>query len=412
MINEECYKMKTEKLFWMDSYLKEFHGNIISIEPYHEDPSKYAIVLDRTAFYPEGGGQPWDVGRIGEASVLYVYEDNGIIYHVVNEPPKQKEDIFCVIDWERRFDFMQQHLGQHILSSVFEKLHDAHTVGFHLGAETVTIDITKASLDLQEAEIIEKTANQIIFDDLQVKILYPTKEEVLKLPLRKPPSVSEGIRIVEVDQYDFSPCGGTHPKSTGVVGMIKIRKWEKNKGNLRIEFLCGHRALRDYQWKNQHINEASNLLSVRDNEVQEAVARIQQENKELNKILKTLKKDLMDYQVKELYSKAEKIGNYLLIVHIFDNEDFKEIKTMASTLVQSPNTIALLATKNDKAQVVFSCSKEVPIPMNQLFKEVISLINGKGGGNATSAQGGGDEVHNLEGLLQAAQQKIKMEYIK
>ena len=141
-------------------------------------------------------------------------------------------------------------------------------------------------------------------------------------------------------------------------------------------------------------------------------ALIFQENKELNKTIKTFKRTLMDYQVKELYATAEKISNYSLVKKVFEGEDIKDVKVMASTLVQYPNTISLLATKGDKAQVVFSCSKEVPINMNQLFKEVIPLINGKGGGNATSAQGGGDEVYNLEGLMEAAHKKIIMEYIK
>ncbi|SNT09223.1 alanyl-tRNA synthetase [Anaerovirgula multivorans] len=405
-------KMKTEKLFWKDAYLKEFKANIVSVEPYKEDASKFVVVLDKTAFYPEGGGQPWDRGKIGDANVLYVYEEDELILHVVDKTPTDSQDILCCIDWTRRFDFMQQHLGQHILSSVFEKLYDTSTVGFHLGNEFVTIDIDKLSFDSHEAEAVEISANEIIYDNLQVRTLYPTKEEVSNLPLRKPPTVSEGIRIVEVDGYDFSPCGGTHPKKTGAVGIIKIRKWEKNKSNIRIEFVCGTRALKDYSWKNQQINRITSMLSVRDCEAEDAVTRIFQENKELNKTVRTFKRSLMNYQVKELYANADKIGNYSLVIKIFEGEDIKDIKVMASTLVQYPNTISLLATKADKAQVIFSCSKEVPVNMNQLFKEVIPLINGKGGGNATSAQGGGDETYNLEGLMQAAHKKIIMEYIK
>lgn len=404
--------MKTEKLFWKDAYIKEFRANIMSIEHYREDTSKFTILLDKTAFYPEGGGQPWDEGKIGDSNVHYVYEEDELIYHVVDKSPSGNEDILCIIDWERRFDHMQQHLGQHILSSAFEKLYDANTVGFHLGNEFVTIDIDKTFLDTEMADSVEKSANEVIYQNLEVRTLYPTKEEISKLPLRKPPTVSEGIRIVEVDKYDFSACGGTHPQTTGSVGIIKIRKWEKNKGNVRVEFVCGARALKDYSWKNQQINKVANMLSVRDFEAEDTITRIFQENKELNKTIKSFKKSLMDYQMKELYASAEKVGNYSLVMKIFEGEDIKDVKVMASAIVQHPNTISLLATKADKAQVVFSCSKEVPINMNQLFKEVIPLINGKGGGNATSAQGGGDEIFNLEGLMEATHKKIIMEYVK
>ncbi|AKL95843.1 alanyl-tRNA synthetase AlaS [Clostridium aceticum] len=404
--------MKTEKLFWQNTYLKEFTANILSTGVYEKDPTKSFIVLDKTAFYPEGGGQPWDEGKIGNSNVSYVYEEEEIIYHVVDQALIEKENIFCSIDWGRRFDFMQQHLGQHILSRVFEELYDANTVGFHLGNDFVTIDINKPSLSFEEIQLVEEKANKVIYDNLEVVSLFPTKDEVLQLPLRKQPTVEDGIRIVKIDEIDYSPCAGTHPKNTGSVGIIKIRKWEKNKSNLRIEFICGSRALEDFYWKNIQINEVSNLLSVKDIETQDAVTRLYQEHRELNKTLKSLKKSLLDYRVKELHLSAREAGGYFLVVKEFEGEDFKDIKTIASALSLYPNTVALLGTKIDKAQVVFSCSKEVPINMNQLFKEVIPLINGKGGGNATSAQGGGDEAYNLESLLKAAEQKIIMEYIK
>ncbi|SET42155.1 alanyl-tRNA synthetase [Natronincola peptidivorans] len=403
--------MKTDKLFWQDPYLKAFTTNIVSIEVYEMDPSKSLVVLKETAFYPEGGGQPWDEGTIGEANVHYVYEEEDIIYHVVDAVPSQRENVVCKVNWERRFDIMQQHLGQHILSSVFEKLYDATTVGFHLGKEYVTIDIDKPTLENVEVEAIERKANEIIYQNIEVKTLFPTKEEVKQLPLRKASTVTEGIRIVEIDSYDFSPCGGTHPSRTGAVGIIKIRKWEKNKGNTRVEFLCGKRASEDFYWKNQQVNDIASLLSVKDREVFEAVSRINQENRELTKSIRSFKKAVMDYQVKELYMEAKQIKDYSLIIKMFEGEDFKDIKFIASSLSQYPNTICLLATKTDKAQVVFSCSKDVPVNMNQLFKEVISLIDGKGGGNATSAQGGGSDINNLEGLLQAAEKKVMMEYI-
>ncbi|MCC5910309.1 MAG: alanyl-tRNA editing protein AlaX-L [Clostridiaceae bacterium] len=404
--------MKTKKLFWHNPYVEDFTGNIIHSENYKEDDSKYVLILDQTAFYPEGGGQPWDEGKIGDSTVTYVFEEDEIIYHVVDKIPENKDNISCSIQWERRFDFMQQHLGQHILSAVFEKLHNAATVGFHLGKEYVTIDIDKPSLSSIEAKAVETEANAIIYQDLVVKTLFPSQEEIVDLPLRKAPSVTDGIRIVEVDGFDYSPCGGTHPKSTGSVGMIKIRKWEKNKDNTRIEFVCGERCLEDFHWKNQQINGISTMLSVKDIEAEETVTKIYSEYKILNKQVRDLKRELLNYQAKELHYTAEILRDYHVVIKKFEGEDFKDIRTMANTLVQQPNTIALLATKNDKAQVVFSCSKDTPVNMNQLFKEVIPLIDGKGGGNAFSAQGGGDDLSNLDSLLTAAYQKLIHEYLK
>jgi len=241
---------------------------------------------------------------------------------------------------------------------------------------------------------------------------YPNDEELKKFPLRKAPSVTEGIRIVEVEGYDFSPCGGTHPLQTGSVGQIKIRKWEKMKGHIRVEFVCGGRALKDAAWKNQQINDISNLLSIKDVETQEFVEKLVADSRRLDKTLRTYRKELMDYQIKELHASAEVHKDCSLVVKIFDGEDFKTLQSMASSLNQYPNTVAFLATKTDKAQVVFTRSKDLNINMNQLFKEVIDLIDGRGGGNPQTAQGGGSNLSNLEGLMMAAVMKIKNEYLK
>ena len=404
--------MTTKKLYWENPYLTEFNANIVTIAAYEKDPTKQVVVLDQTAFYPEGGGQPWDEGYIHNSEVIYVYEENNVIYHVVDPMSENQGEVLCRLNWQRRFDFMQQHLGQHILSSVIEELYDADTVGFHLGNDAVTIDITREALTSQEVETIEKKANEYIYKNLSVTIHYPNKEELLKFTLRKSPSVAEGIRIVEIDKTDFSPCGGTHPGNTGEVGIIKIKRLEKMRGNTRIEFICGNRALNDYIWKNSYINDIASLLSIKDIETFPFVERIFHDLRQLEKENRNLQKNLLDYQIKELHNQGEDYKNYKIVVKIFDGIDFKNLQHMATALNRYENTIIFLATKNEKAQVVFSRSQELNLDINKLFREVVGMINGKGGGNPMTAQGGGDDLANLEGMMEAAKIKLVKEYLK
>ncbi len=402
----------TKKLYWEDGTLSSFNSNILSVESYEKDPSKYVVVLGETAFYPEGGGQPSDEGTIDGKTVEYVYEEEGTIYHVMDIAPPLQQNVECKINWQRRFDFMQQHLGQHILSAVFEKNLSADTIGFHLGNEFVTIDITKDTLSYDEVKEIEMEANSIIYKNLNVYSHFPSTEELKKFPLRKAPSVSEGIRIVEIADFDYSPCGGTHPSNTGSVGIIKVRKWEKMKGQVRVEFVCGFRALKDFAWKNQQINEMSNLLSIKDVETQTFVERLVDENKILHKTVRNYKKELLDYQIKELHQSGELYNGCNLVTKIFEQEDFKNLQFMATNLSQFPKTIALLAIKGEKSQLIFTRSKDIEVNINKLFKEVIDMIDGKGGGNPQTAQGGGSNTSNLEGLMMAAVMKLKNEYLK
>lgn len=257
-----------ERLYLNEPYLDRFRANITDIT---ETDHGTAVILDRTAFYPEGGGQPSDAGTIDGCRVKYVYGQHGIIYHIVDTPPPSKTDVECMIDWDVRLDHMQQHCGQHILSAAFTEVMDADTVGFHLGDEFVTIDIDVESLSFDNAERVETFANEIVFRNLEVKLHYPSSDQLKNYALRKAPSVTENIRIVEIDGVDFSPCCGTHPSHTGDVGLIKIRKWEKSKNNVRVEFVCGRRALKDYAWKNNCINEIASLTSAKDTYALKAV---------------------------------------------------------------------------------------------------------------------------------------------
>lgn len=393
----------TKKLFLQDSYVIEFEAKVI--EKGMKEELNY-VVLDKTAFYPEGGGQPWDLGVLNNSKVTKVLEEDGAIYHYV-DTPIESETVVGKVDWARRFDHMQQHLGQHILSGVFERLLDGETVGFHLGEEYVTVDIALENITKEQLAEIENEANRVVYDNLAVKAYYVDNKEVKKLPMRKPPKVDEDIRIIEVDNYDFSGCGGTHPKTTGEVGIIKIIRTEKVRGNVRVEFLCGKRALLDYRQKNNIILESSSILSRPFYELKEGLSVIKDQLSKFAKENKILKQNVSVFTANDMYKNAQQIGELKVISKLFEGEDFGDITGLASKIIENQKAIVLFANKGEKAQLVFTCSKDVDYDMNTLLKDVLPLINGTGGGNKFRAQGGASTTHNIESVLDAALIKIK-----
>lgn len=397
---------KLEKLFYENTYQKEFTAEIINML---EKDNKYHIELDKTCFYPEGGGQPSDTGYINSIPVTYVYEENGKIYHVTERNPMKIHRVKCSIDWEKRYDHMQQHLGQHILSACLIESFNANTIGFHLGKESSTIDIDKL-IGKDEIKKAEEEANKIIFDNINVEILYPTKAELKKLRLRKAlQKTDEKIRIVKIGDIDVNACCGTHPNSTIEVQLIKVIKFEKYKNGTRIHFLCGSRGVSDYFSKHESIETMSNLLSCSDNTVLSEIERLK---KELNKAIaekRDLKEEVARYEVQNMLNSCESINNIKILKSIYENADLKYITNLASKLVSFPNVIVLFAVKSeDKAQLLFMRSKDLNIlSMNHLLKDAITLIDGKGGGSDFSAQGGGKNNNNLDSSIEYAYNKVK-----
>lgn len=274
------------KLYLENPYLRQVNARIID-KKYEDD--LYYLKLDRTIFYPHlSGGQPRDRGSINGIQVSDVYEEEDGIIHVIDENIHSHK-VTLTIDWATRIDNMQQHTGQHLLSAAFYKLYNGNTVGFHLGSEYVYVDINLPDMSWEEAEKIETYVNKVITSNFSIKAYYVGLDEIDNIPLRKKPSVDSNIRIVEIDDIDFSPCSGTHLSYTGEIGMIKIRKWKKYKGNIRVEFVCGNRALEDYSWKNKHINEIALLLSSKDKDVVEKVKLLYNQKKDLEKELRKLK---------------------------------------------------------------------------------------------------------------------------
>lgn len=274
------------KLYLESPYLRQANARIID-KKYEND--LYYLKLDRTIFYPHlSGGQPRDTGSINGIRVQDVYEENSEIIHVIDENI-HSDKVVLDIDWSTRIDNMQQHTGQHLLSAGFYKLYNGDTIGFHLGSEYVYIDVNLPDLSWEQAEKIETYVNKIITSNFEIKAYYINSDDVENIPMRKKPSLSSNIRLLEIDGIDFSPCAGTHLRNTGELGMIKIRKWKKYKGNIRVEFVCGNRALEDYSWKNRDINEIALLLSSKDKDVLEKVNLLYAQKKELEKEVRKLK---------------------------------------------------------------------------------------------------------------------------
>lgn len=394
-----------EKIYYDNCYLKEFTTEILDIKEIDE---KYHVLLDKTAFFPGGGGQCCDLGTIGEHAVLDVYEKNDEVYHVVEKKPIKIHKVKCVLDWSRRSDGMHQHLGQHVLSGAFFNLFNANTFAIHLGSDISTVDIY-GTLTEEQVREAEQLANKTIGDDLLVESFIPTKSELKKLSLRRAlPNTEEDIRIVKIGDFDINACCGLHPTSTKDLRLIKIKKFEKHKDGTRIEFLSGERAISDCFKKDEFQNSICRYLSCNENEAINGIKNLNENLRIANEMNKNLNALLAKYQIKEFLENAAKIKDLRIIKEIFDEENLKYVSNLTSKLVENENTICLMAVKSlDKVNLIFACSKNIKeVKMNDILKDAISLIDGKGGGSPLQAQGAGKNNSNLESAMEYAFTKI------
>lgn len=395
-----------EKLYYKDQYIKEFTAEVVDIK---EKDSKFYVELDKTAFFPGGGGQFCDTGKIDNHDVIDVCEENGTIYHITTTKPIKIHKVKCLIDWEKREDGMNQHFGQHVLSGCFFKLFNANTVGFHLGREFSTVDIN-GFLTEEQVRKAEEYANEIIKNDIEVEFLTPERKQLKKLGLRRDlPNTNEQIRVVKIGNLDINACCGVHPKSTLSLRMIKIKKYEKCRNATRIEFLAGKRAVDDSLKNDRYLTEICRYLSSTEKEAISGIKSLHNKLEEIIYTNKKLEEKISKYQIKEMIEEADKIGEISLIKKIYENENVKYISKMASKLVELDNVVALIALKNDdKSNFVFASSKNISnLNMSELIKDAITLVDGRGGGSQFLAQGGGKDNGNIESLLNYAQMKIE-----
>ena len=395
-----------EKLYYKDQYIKEFTAELESVV---EKEGKYHVVLDKTAFFPGGGGQFCDLGYIEGIEVIDVYEKDGIIYHVLNRKPIKLHKLKCSIDWNRRVEGMTQHLGQHVLSGCFYKLFNANTVGFHMGKEISTVDIN-GILDEETIRKAERAANDIIGENIKVDIFVPVRKELKKLGLRRAlPNTEEEIRIVKIGEHDINACCGVHPSSTIELRMIKIRRWEKHKGATRIEYVAGPRAIEEFYKKDDFTNKVCRYLNASEDEAVNGIKNLSEKLKDALDKNRKLSEEVADYEVKTMIETGEKINEITVVKKIYDSEDLKYVSKVSSKLVGEDNVVALMAIKNkERVNLIFSSSQNIKsFSMNDILRDAITLIDGKGGGNSHQAQGGGKNNSNLENTLEYAVNKIR-----
>lgn len=393
----------TEKLYLENPYLRQIEARIVD-KKYMND--KYYLKTNKTIFYPHlAGGQPGDKGTINGIEVLETYEDGDDVVLVVKENI-HSDKAKLNIDWKNRFDYMQQHSGQHLLSSVFYKLFNGETIGFYIGKEYVYIDVSIPKISQDEIIKVEEFANKIIFSNFLIKSYIVEKEEMSMLPIRKEPKVNSNIRIVEIDGIDFSPCCGTHVRNTGEIGIIKIRKVESYKGNIRVEFVCGYRALSDYIWKSDYIKDISNLLSCKDKDVKDRVEKLYIQKEELEKNNRALKEEVSKYEAKKLLRESKSIKGINLISKKFYNRDLKDLHHLSQCLISNENVVSILGVENNEScQFVINRSKDLNLNIKNMLDEISKNINIKGGGTSQTVQGKcekeniDDFINNFEKII-------------
>lgn len=392
----------TTYLYYQDATRRQLQGARVlatkAIEQYQ------AVALDETIFYPTGGGQPHDTGQLGGVPVVEVQKDeDGTVWHLLQAPLTEGSTVDGEIDWRRRFDFMQHHTGQHILSRAFELVCDTQTVGFHMTENSVTIDLDRE--DISEAHLVEAEdlANQIVFQNISVKAWFPDAETLASLALRKiSDKVAGDVRVVEIDDFDVCACGGTHVQRTGEIGIIKILKTERIRSQTRLEFACGQRALLDFRTKNTFLNDLSAQFTMAWQDAPTMIEKLREENKQANKQLKQLREKVLQGEAERLWAGADTARSPIIVTALYD-EAFSpaDLQGLARALLSHENSVALLGIYGEKSHVLFACSDDVELDVVPHLKEVLAMIGTqRGGGRPNLAQGGG--VPATETMLQRA----------
>jgi alanyl-tRNA synthetase len=401
--------MENNKLFYQDSYIQTFTSKITKQEK--DENGFWYIVLEETAFYPSGGGQPFDTGTLNNIRVLNVEDIDGEIRHYMETPIIDSNvNLEGQINWERRFDHMQQHAGQHILSAAFDELLNYKTVSFHLGEEILTIDLDIGELTDCEAVEVEKRANQIIIENRPIETRWISQAELSQYPLRKQPTVTENIRLVIIPEFDYNGCGGTHPSSTGQVGAIKILDWEKQRKKLRIRFVCGNRVLRQFHNKHHILSQLTKLLNAPEQGMINSLERLLENVKSSDKQLEEARQSLLQFEAKDMIHTQLDINGHVIVSKVLQNCSMKEMQQLARIITNISNgVIVILISENEsQLQVVTARGFGQHISMKELLTFLLPTIKGKGGGNEVMAQGGGDLVLTGNELLEIALNAISV----
>jgi alanyl-tRNA synthetase len=371
----------TERLYYTEPYRTTFDARVVAVA---QVDGRLRVILDQTAFYPTSGGQPFDTGTLAGAAVTDVIDlEDGTVAHVVSGTLKPGEIVSGEIDWARRFDHMQQHTGQHMLSAAFDRLFGVRTESFHLGPVSSTIDLAR---EVTPAEITkaEADANRVVWENRPVLVRFATADEAASMGMRKESSRSGTLRLIDVQNYDLSACGGTHVDRTGAIGIIAVGGWEKFRSGSRVEFLCGARALQRFRLWRDSLAAMQKHLSVPPVEMAASIERLQEESKTLQRNIRGLQEKVATHEAHTLLAKGT------LVVEAIDGWDAPGLKAIAAaaTAVQ-PDAVVVLFTTGSPAQVVVARGANANADANAILKQLASKFGGKGGGKPDLAQGGG-----------------------
>jgi alanyl-tRNA synthetase len=404
----------TERLYYNNSFLMNFAAGVVDAQA--APNGRVHVVLDRTAFYPTSGGQVFDTGWLElEAAesapklrVLEVSEtEGGAIQHLVENADVEllrSGHVRGFIDADRRRDHMQQHTGQHVLSAAFISLFEMHTVSFHMGAESCTIDLDTKSLTAEQVRRAEALANEVIAEDRPVEVKYATADEARAMGVRKiPPAEREKLRLIDIRGFDLNACGGTHVRSTGQIGSILLRKVSKEKQGFRVEFVCGMRAVATARRDFETLTDAAGLSSTHIYEIPAQVRKLIEEGKTSAKREHKLLEEIASLTADAMLAS---LGDARTVVRFYADRDLAFIKLLAQRLTRQGTVVALLGCGGAQPAVVFAQSAGLPNDMGALMKEALADLGGRGGGNKEMAQGGATDATKIEGVLEAIRKQI------
>lgn len=401
----------TERRYYGDSHTTKFEASIVERLSWDDKP---AVVLDATYFYPAGGGQPSDHGLLNGARVIYVVTrpDDLAVIHILDQ--EIEGDIAqAEIDWARRFDHMQQHTGQHILTQAFVQTANLPTVGFHLSPDTVTIDLDATSVSPDQINTAENLANEVIWKNLPVTAKLVSQDEIDGVRVRRIPGqlATDGLRVVSIGDFDQTACGGTHVAATGEIGLLKIIRTEKKGGQMRLEFRCGGRALADYRLRNDTTQRLTALLNVGVPELDQSVVRLQNEIRDMQRQRKAVVQQMLKSNAEELIAAAEAINGVRVVTLISELYDLNDLRVLAKQLTAAPSVLALLGMPGEKSQIVLTCSPDLPYNLNPALQAGLAMLgNARGGGPASFVQGGGvpATAAQIEAALNAARAALNL----
>ena len=380
----------TERLYYDEVYLKEFDATVLEARP---GKTGCEIRLDRSAFYPTSGGQPYDTGTLGTANVTDVYVDkDGEVWHVTDAPLNEGETVHGKIDWERRFDHMQQHAVEHMLANAAWRHLGGTVQGLHLGAEVSTIDVELPDgtmrVDEEMIRTLEDDVNEKIWRDVPIRQWFPSAEELETLPLRKAPTVKEHIRIVQIGDVEFVACGGTHPSSAGQIGLLKIVDARPSRGKMRLAFIAGKRAFADYRKRSDVLERTARGMSTAWEQLDGTVESLKQKLAEAERQLADVRRAQAAEKLQAIAQNAVEKDGWRIVAGDVGSVDMITLREMASKGIEQPDTVMLLAAYDgENALLAFAASPGCPWNMGKLLGEAARANGGKGGGRPDFAQG-------------------------